>query len=336
MAAQKEDTDPSTPASRRPQPLSLKPAPSPGDRGQERKPLERLAREASPAEPAAKWSARPKTDPGLGPGSRSPPSSTPRPPGVVVPPPYGRGPTAVTPSVGVTHAAAVPGSASLPGHPDLNKDSVELLLDGMTGPRPDRTRTTPQSAGEASASYHAKHGVHPAHTLSEPGPKVVIARASTTPPRGGRSLAPSSLSSSPADTTQPTRMVREDATTMVPPRVGRRVAMAILVALLVVLALFVVLDFSAGRTASLQAATAQPAAVPAARPVLAPAASAEVNAPVAAAVAVPAEASAEPAVAPTDSAVAEADPAEAHPTKPHHRAHPGGAAGDLGEFKPKF
>jgi len=109
--------------------------------------------------------SRPTTDPGLG----SPPSSRPtgaRPPPITVPPP------SVRPAPG---AAAV-----LPFEPvPPRKDSVELLLEGMTEPRLDRTRTTPQSDGEAAAAYHAEHRVRPARPPSGPSDdaKVLVDRA---------------------------------------------------------------------------------------------------------------------------------------------------------------
>src|ERR1019366_5490119 len=90
-------------------------------------------------------SSKPTTDPGLGP--RPPPEFA----------PLGR---------------------SLGPPPALSKDSVELLLEGMAGPRPDRRKTMPQSDGEASAAYHAAHRLRPARPASEPGPKVVVERPS--------------------------------------------------------------------------------------------------------------------------------------------------------------
>src|SRR5258708_15302104 len=146
MTMSDKDTDPSTPQAMRPP--------------------EGVAEAASPA--SASGSARLRectTDPGLGPGSGRVSSAPPR--GIVVPPPTPRSP----PGAGSPSADADAWAPSLP-----KKDSVELLLDGMTGPRPDRTKTMPQSDGEAAAAYHAQHGLHAAGTARDGGPKVLVER----------------------------------------------------------------------------------------------------------------------------------------------------------------
>jgi len=89
--------------------------------------------------------ARPSTHPGVGPQADTRPAPS-QPMGIVAP------------TVG----------------PDLRKDSVELLLDGISGSQPSRTKTTPQTDGEASASYHSRHDVRRAHTSPDEEPKVVI------------------------------------------------------------------------------------------------------------------------------------------------------------------
>jgi hypothetical protein len=99
------------------------------------------------------------TEPGLGPDSRGRTSS--RPPGRSTPP------------LGIVVPAASPVK--------INKNSVELLLEGMQGPQPERPKTTPQTDGQASASYHAEHGVHPARTSPDQEPKVVVERAPLAP-----------------------------------------------------------------------------------------------------------------------------------------------------------
>jgi hypothetical protein len=99
------------------------------------------------------------TEPGLGPDSRGRTASTP--PGPSTPPP------------GIVVPAASPVKT--------NKNSVELLLDGMQGPQPERPKTTPQTDGQASASYHAEHGVHPARTSPDQEPKVVVERPQLVP-----------------------------------------------------------------------------------------------------------------------------------------------------------
>jgi hypothetical protein len=245
--------------------------------------------------------------------------------GVVVPPPSGRGPNAVTP-VGVTALSA---SAVLAASSTRPKDSVELLLEGMAGPRPDRTKTTPQSAGEASAAYHAKHGVHPGHTLSEPGPTVVVERELP--------------SSSPLEPKPPieeavVKPSQASVSTEIPPRpLGRRVATAVLAALLIVLASFVVLDLMANRPGPV-------AQGPGPGEKVAPVASAA--APVAAVPAVATHAPTESPVAVEGTGTASAP--EAVPPAPSVQAKDGvgpmkrrhrvgiGTSGDLGEFKASF
>ncbi len=312
MASQKEDTDPSTPASRRSQ---SSPAGQPA------------SRKGASREPENAKGIRPTTERGLGgPDSgsgSSGPQSFGRPMGVVVPPPSGRGPNAVTP-VGVATLSA---SAALAASATRPKDSVELLLEGMAGPRPDRTKTTPQSAGEASAAYHAKHGVHPAQTLSEPGPTVVVERERP-------SSAPPEPKAAPV-----VKPSQDSVSTEIPPRpLSRRVAMAVLAALLIVLASFVVLDLSSNR---------QGTGVPSAAEKVAPLASvaAPVPAvPVTAAAAPPSPGPSPVAIEGTASASAPevAPPAPSvqakdavGPMKRRHRVGTG-APGDLGEFKASF
>src|SRR5580704_11933725 len=102
------------------------------------------------------------TDPGIGPASRPPapaaviPSAPPPPPAAASSP-----------------AARAPSSVR-PARPARPTDSVDVLLEGMTGPQPERINTTPQTDGQASASYHAEHAVRPAHTDPEAEPKVVV------------------------------------------------------------------------------------------------------------------------------------------------------------------
>jgi hypothetical protein len=324
MTTEKEDTDPSTPS-------SLRPRSARGSYG-----LREIgAREPSPEDPN-----RPTTDPGLGPLPASAP--TPRPPpvssrsrGVVVPPPSGMGPNAVTPALGTRVAPLAPASAALSSalaRAKDSKDSVELLLDGMGGPRPERRKTTPQSDGEASAAYHAQHGLHRAHALGAPGPKVVVERA------------PEPLVSEPDTVPTPPPPLASHAsdTTVVPVRnLGRRIAMAVLAALLIVLAAFVGLDLLSPRTNATAhasrpppqpelAAPSAPSAAPAAPPV-APRASeptlvAATNP--TAAIAAPANAPPEPAVAkPAVSAQAEG---------PRRRRRSASDSDDVGEFKTSF
>jgi hypothetical protein len=62
----------------------------------------------------------------------------------------------------------------------MKKDSVEVLLDGMSEPTPNRTKTTPQTDGQASAAYHGAHSVRPpGPRLRDDGPKVLVDRPPT-------------------------------------------------------------------------------------------------------------------------------------------------------------
>jgi hypothetical protein len=213
------------------------------------------------------------------------------------------------------------------------KDSVELLLDGMTGPRPERRKTTPQSDGEASASYHARHGVHPGHAVREPGPKVVVERAPAAAPLPDPDTVP----------TPPPPAVNAADTTFVPSRaLGRRIAMAVLAALLIVLAAFIALDLASSRTqiaahvaspaekAEPVAANANPAAVrpSPATPPLGPD-------PVFGATSNAAPVGPPPATAPPEAEVAKpAVTVQAEGAK--HRRRGSGDSDDIGEFKTSF
>jgi hypothetical protein len=337
MGTDKEDTDPSSPSALRISGFGLTSA----------KP------DAAPVDFTSS-SSKPTTDPGLGPRPASdppPPLSGARPHAVVVPPPSDRRPnsTAITPPefVPLGRSFGPLGShKASPSSPSLSKDSVELLLEGMAGPRPDRRKTTPQSDGEASAAYHAEHGLRPARPSSEPGPKVVVERpvpgappsrprpGTTSPGRAGRAGA--ALPGS-----------REALSTFVPGRVlRRRVAMAILAGVLIVLLSFMGLRLSEERRTA-----AAPAVPRVAAPVMP-----EVEPTAPAAAAEPGE-SAQPSSTTVSAAsgptAATASPA-AEPSPPgrasgggttRHRHHVAGehVAGettppqdDLGEFKSKF
>jgi hypothetical protein len=119
-----------------------------------------------------------------------------------------------------------------------HKDSVEILLDGMTDQRLERTRTTPQSDGQAAAAYHAEHTPHPSgkDSTGDDVPKVLL----------DRPLTPTSVSArrSPA----PARPYSSDATVFVPPeRLGLRIAVAAVAGLLVASLVFLVLVLTRGR-----------------------------------------------------------------------------------------
>jgi hypothetical protein len=133
--------------------------------------------------------------------------------------------------------------------PDGKKDSVEVLLQGMTTPQPPRTKTMPQTDGEASASYHARHHVRAARTSPDDEPKVIVERSGQPPTP--LELAPtvpdiSAERERPESTTE--RRVRERRaaearlpTAELPPRLGPRIALAGAAGMLVVLFLFVAL-----------------------------------------------------------------------------------------------
>ena len=332
MGTDKEDTDPSSPS-------ALRPNSQPGAAA--------AAAHAMQDPP----SAQPTTDPGLGPASGPPPVSARRPMGVTVPAPSIRpvpGPSAITPP------DLTPIAAPVSAAPSPTKDSVELLLEGMAGPRPERRKTTPQSDGEASAAYHAEHGVRRARTSEPAGPKVVVERptpASVSRERP-RSPAPSKASLGS----------REALSTFVPARVlRRRVAMAVVAGVLFVLLSFMALRLGgrSGAAAGVPSAEATasgesvaPNETGGSRMPLGPieAKVSPVEAPVSA---VPASGGplapvvAEPLPVPSTRSFEtvradDARPAPAHATgggttRHHHApADAPAASGDLGEFKTKF
>jgi hypothetical protein len=139
----------------------------------------------------------------------------------------------------------VPAAAVHPG----KKDSVEVLLDGMTTPQPPRTKTMPQTDGEASASYHARHDVRAARTSPDDEPKVIVDRPGQPPTALELAATVPALAAErerPENTAQ--RNVREKRaaaarlpTAELPPRLGPRIALAGAAGMLVVLFLFVAL-----------------------------------------------------------------------------------------------
>jgi hypothetical protein len=338
MGTDSEDTDPSSPGALRP--------PQPTGRASA---TARVLDEPPPGQPT--------TDPGLGPTTAPPPASTRRPMAVTVPAPSvrPRGPNAITPP----EMSPIP--PPMTPTPSSIKDSVELLLEGMAGPRPERRKTTPQSDGEASAAYHAEHGVPRARTSQPAGPKVVVpAVGALVPERPG----------APAPAKTPARS-RESVSTFVPARVLlRRAAMAIVAGALFVLLSFMALRLT-GRSdvavsapaAETPSAPAEPTALPPAEPTASPveppaltvAESAAAIVPVATGGAtVPASTPAPPEATPAAAAHgndsraagshaatsatprrhhAEADPAHTHVSA---EAPATGVASDLGEFKSKF
>jgi hypothetical protein len=252
------------------------------------------------------------TDPGLGPG---PAAARPRAPG---------------------SPAAAGGDVVVPPAPEAKpNDSVDLLLDGITGTQPERTKTTPQSAGQASASYHAEHVVRPARTSPDEMPKVLVDRP-TAPPtlRIHRTALHQAVASMMAtgEGEQPT-VVR-------PPGLGPRVLVAVVAGLVVVMGLFVVLKLTAAKQGAATGTTSAATAVP-----VAPATSATVtatatvapDAPTTTARAPEPEATTPAAIAVPSLSTAPAATAvrPASSTKP--KAKPAATAtSDLGEFKTTF
>jgi len=252
------------------------------------------------------------TDPGVGPPSHPPMASA--------------VPVHRTPPMGIV----VPASSQMKPH----KDSVELLLDGMHGPQPERPKTMHQTDGHASASYHAEHMVRPARTSPDDVPKVVVERAPQAPTtRIDRARVQAVIEAADA------RRRAMEATAVLPQQIAPRVIVAIVAGVVVVLGLFVVFRLAMGNHASTTAATpaapSKPAVVAAAPP----------PTPVAT-TATPPAASADPPPADTATATsaprapaATASPTGALPMKPKNpRTAPGATAGsgDLGEFKTNF
>jgi hypothetical protein len=280
-----KDTDPSTPQSLRP--------------------AERLAAMDDSTGPTP----RPKlsTDPGVGPPSAGAPPG--RSMAIIVPPPS-PGFTPKPPGVEVQS-----GKVDVRSPTQSKKDSVELLLEGMTGPRPDRTKTMPQSDGQAAAAYHAQHGVRPARTVAEREPKVLVDRWPLSVIR--RDVRPSAQGA-----TEPSpRLARG---------LGRPVATAIFAALVVVVALFVVMKVtSAAHTSNERAGPVpEPVAVVPAAPVAVSVAVSAAQAPTAEA---PVEAP--PVAVPAPS---ESPPPAAKPRRMPARPTPAAASSKLGEFKTTF
>jgi hypothetical protein len=352
MGTDKEDTDPSSPGALRP-----------------RVPAFEASGSASPPydrESDADIGDKPTTDPGLG-----PPSSTRSPsvPGqrtwrssVSVPPPSRRGSLA---SNAITPPDLTPIAAPLSSPPSNTKDSVELLLEGMAGPRPERRKTTPQSDGEASAAYHAEHGLRPARTSSAPGPKVMVERTA-----GGAPLVRDRPVVAPAPKVPIGS--REAFSTFVPARVlRRRVALALVAGVLIVLLSFMTLRLTGKRhdalapqagapaqivdpvaAATTAAAVEEPtAATPntAAASTVEPQAAVEPPAAATPATATPTTATPTPSVAPVASAASAPTSRAANPghasmgmATRHHHTHtpvaeePAPTGADLGEYKAKF
>lgn len=190
--------------------------------------------DTDPSTPSARRSSRPSprvegTDPGVGDPVTEPIAVPTRPLNIVVPAP---GLSTMTP----TPPPAAAQQALL-----KHKDSVEILLDGMTDQRLDRTRTTPQSDGQASAAYHSAH-TPPAseRAPNDDVPKVLL----------DRPLTPTAVSPRPSPPA-PARSYSSDATVLVAPeRLGRRIAVAVMLGLLVAGVVLLLLEMTGRRPAT--------------------------------------------------------------------------------------
>src|SRR5580692_11591687 len=156
------------------------------------------------------------------------------------------------PGIGPPSRPPIPATSAV----QPKKDSVELLLDGMAGPQLDRPKTTPQSDGQAAASYHAQHGVRPAHTSPDLEPKVVVERpALPKTMKVDRAVVQQAIEMADA------RRRAQDATVVAPQRVAPRVIVAIVAGLVVVLGLFVVARLIVMRSGTTAATPTRPAVV---------------------------------------------------------------------------
>ncbi len=156
---------------------------------------------------------KPNTDPGLGPGGPPPPPVPPRPAG--------------------------------------KQDSVEMLLDGMNAPQPERQKTTPQSSGEAAAAYHAEHPVHPARTSPDEEPKVIVERPPLVPTvKVQREQVQAIIEA--ADEMRRAAEAEAAAKAQVPVSMGPRVLIAAVAGLVVVLVIFLL---ARGKTEETPSAT---------------------------------------------------------------------------------
>jgi len=271
--------------------------------------------DTDPSTPSARRPAGSRatsTDPGVGPPSQGDVKAT----SVVVPAPAAREGHAIERTPVTVFASAT-----------RKKDSVELLLEGMSGPRPDRVKTMPRTSGEASAAYHAEHAVHPAHTSPDEQPKVMVDRD----PVGDRhSTDPSGKV--PALAEVPDGWGAADPTYVPAGSRARAIVLAILAGVFVVAGIAFSLDRRGPSATTESPATITvpslpaPSAVAADEPAVAPMAT-----------------TAPPVVEPlpVSSPASSPMPVTPIPTRPHTRAsgpraHGPPAAVDLGEFKTTF
>jgi DNA polymerase-3 subunit gamma/tau len=214
------------------------------------------------------------------------------------------------------------------------KDSVELLLEGMPLEQPPPPpRTMPQTAGQASAAYHAEHAVRPAHTSPDDMPKVVVER----PPqratvRLDRSKLQAVLDQAEADKAAQAAALAAQEQQAASMPLSLRIAIAVVAGLAVVLGIFLIARPSAEGRATVQ--PPPPVALPAA---VAPAPSAVAAQPAATASTLPPVSTDSAASMPTAPPPVAASPgSSARPRpRPAGATAPGGSS-DLGEFRPTF
>jgi hypothetical protein len=316
MPTKDEDTDPSTPIARR-SPETMRVSGSPSDR-----PIS----DTNPGvgEPVT-LASRPPAKP-LGivvPSPSQPPSPsrslTPSQPQAPPMPPTAAG--SPTPSRPPTRPVDSP---AMPGH---RKDSVELLLDGMGEPHLDRPKTTPQSDGQSSASYHAQHSVHASDPpVPADSPKVLLERPDAETDESREFSSTSSVR-------QPTGQSRFNTTEVAlatPVPLTRRLLAAAGLGTLVAVLAFAVLQRTTHHATAETAAGPKEAETAASAPLgsaipVAPAPSADV--PTAPSAPPPIEGAANSA--PSSSAAA----AHTHAAKKRPKPAP---SGDLGELRPSF
>ena len=264
----------------------------------------------SPTDPTpSPGAAKVSTDPGIGPASQ---------PAVAVTMPM---PVRRTPPMGIV----VPASSSV----KPRKDSVELLLDGMQGPQPERPKTTPRTDGQASAAYHAEHVVRPARTSPDEEPKVVVER----PPQAPTTRIDRARVQAVIEQADAQRRAME-ATAVLPQPIAPRVIVAVVAGLVVVLGLFVVLKL-ATRGERTDSGAAAPAKIESAVP-----ATASPPPPIPPPPVAPADTVQAPAQSPAPPETTAAAPVPAPPpptAKPKTPPRPAATGGsNLGEFKPTY
>jgi hypothetical protein len=276
--------------------------------------------DTDPSTPEAIRGPAVDTDPGLGPGGR--PASTD--PGLGHPPP---------PLVPLAPAVATP--TPVTAAVGSKKDSVELLLEGMPIQQPQPPRTMPQTAGQASASYHAEHAVRPAHTSPDDMPKVVVERA----PQHSTVRLDRARIQAVIDQAHAEKAAREEAVQSEPPPagglpLGLRIAIAVVAGLAVVLCIFLFARPAAPGAGTIVAppppavATVRPPPVVTAQPAPTASDTSQSSTPPATTDTVSTTPAAPP---PVTTSVPRPRPRSTGPAAPA----PGGSA-DLGEFKTTF